>query len=63
MTSIENGELFDRAEVARRLKVSLRTLQRHIARGILPKPVYLGRLVRWRAADILEWINNGCKKQ
>ncbi|QDU79813.1 Helix-turn-helix domain protein [Polystyrenella longa] len=62
MKSMDDYELLDRAELAQRLKVSLRTLQRYIARGMLPKPVYLGRLVRWRTTDIIEWIDNGCKK-
>lgn len=28
--------------------------------GDLPKPVKLGRAVRWRKSDILQWIEQGC---
>lgn len=37
---------------------------RHVFRladaGRMPKPIKLGGLVRWRRAEVLEWIAAGC---
>jgi len=37
---------------------------RHIFRmadsGQMPRPVRLGNLVRWRKAEVLDWISAGC---
>lgn len=37
---------------------------RHVIRlsdaGRMPPPIKLGALLRWRKADILEWISAGC---
>jgi predicted DNA-binding transcriptional regulator AlpA len=39
---------------------------RHIARmsdaRLMPAPVKLGRLVRWRKSDIDQWIKDGCPR-
>lgn len=40
-------------------------LYRHMYRladaGRMPRPLKLGALVRWRRADLLEWITAGCR--
>jgi excisionase family DNA binding protein len=36
--------------------ISARSFRRLVARGKAPAPVRLGRLVRWRAADLEAWI-------
>jgi excisionase family DNA binding protein len=46
--------------LARLLKVSKRTLMRLRSTGKLPRPVQLGRLVRWRTAEVREWVEAGC---
>ncbi len=33
------------------------------ASGLLPRPIKLGRSVRWRLSDIESWINAGCPSQ
>ncbi len=44
------------------LCVSRATVMRWRDNGTLPPPVLLpGRLLRWRMADIEEWIKNGCR--
>ena len=44
-------------EVARRLKISARTVWRWVAQGALPAPVRLRpHSPRWRAADIESWL-------
>ena len=47
-------------EIAECLQVSTRTVWRLKAKGDLPKSVKVGRAVRWRRADILQWIEQGC---
>jgi excisionase family DNA binding protein len=41
-------------------RCSTRHLYRLVDTGRMPAPVRLGRLVRWRRAEVLEWIANGC---
>lgn len=48
-------------EVAAMLDISLRTIWRRLSDGTMPPPVRLGRLVRWRLADIRKWIADGCQ--
>ena len=37
---------------------------RHVRRmadsGAMPRPIHLGRLVRWRRADVDQWLAAGC---
>jgi excisionase family DNA binding protein len=47
-------------EVAKLLKVSMRTLWRLRSAGKLPSPVRIGATVRWRLDDIKTWIAAGC---
>jgi len=47
-------------ELAETLCVSKRQVWRLKAKGDIPKPVNIGRSVRWRRSDILEWIAEGC---
>lgn len=38
---------------------------RHVFRladaGRMPKPIRLGSLVRWRRAEVMRWIEGGCR--
>ncbi len=44
-------------EVAHRLNMSIRTVHRLVARGVLPPPVRFNRkLVRWKKSDIDHYI-------
>ena len=47
------------AKLARRLGVSLRHLRRLDSAGKLPKPIRLGRSVRWSVQEIKSWIKAG----
>lgn len=40
--------------------VSRRSWWRFVAEGRAPKPIRLGRCVRWRLLEIRDWINGGC---
>ncbi len=53
--------LLDVREVAALLRCSSRTVYRLSDGGILPRPRKLGALVRWSAAEIENWIADGCK--
>ena len=54
-------ELIDTADVAVMLDVSRRQVAKLRDRGALPSPVRIGRSVKFRVADIREWIKNGCR--
>jgi excisionase family DNA binding protein len=59
--SFESAPLMMTAEeLADTLCISLRQVWRLKAKGDLPKPVTIGRNVRWRRSDILQWIEAGC---
>ncbi len=48
--------------VASLLDVSVRTVWRLRSCGQIPKPVKLGRSIRWNARELSEWIEKGCPK-
>jgi predicted DNA-binding transcriptional regulator AlpA len=50
----------DVKSLARMLSCSVRSLWRRLAAGQLPKPVRIGRSVRWELATVREWIAKGC---
>jgi excisionase family DNA binding protein len=47
-------------DVAKLLKVSMRTLWRLRSAGRLPSPIKIGAAVRWRLEDLKTWIAAGC---
>jgi len=47
------------SEVADFLNISERHWYELAARGLTPEPIRLGRSVRWRRAEIAEWIDAG----
>jgi predicted DNA-binding transcriptional regulator AlpA len=55
------GLLIDTRTTARLLSISSRTLKRMDELQVLPEPVRIGgKLVRWRLAEILAWMDAGC---
>lgn len=54
------GALLTAQTLAVRLDCSERHVYRLAARGVLPIPLRLGALVRWRSTDIDDWIGAGC---
>ena len=50
--------LLTREDLALYLKVSPRQVD--AMRGELPAPIKVGRLPRWRASDIAEWVRHQC---
>lgn len=54
--------LIDVHAVAAMLSVSARMVYRLRDSGGMPKPLIIGRLVRWRKEAIDEWIQAGCPR-
>ena len=57
--SQSNPLAFSAKELANRLGVSLRHIRRLDSAGKLPKPIRLGRSVRWPAVEIESWLDAG----
>lgn len=52
--------MYDVHDVATLLKASTRHVRRRADAGQMPRPVHIGRLIRWPQADIDQWIADGC---
>jgi len=50
--------LFDKKQVAELLQISVKTLDLWMRKSQGPKPVYLGRLVRFRQSEVETFIQN-----
>ena len=48
-------------ELARRLRISERSVWAHAKTGLMPAPLRIGRSRRWPAAAIERWIAGGCQ--
>ncbi len=55
------AELLDVRAVAALLDCSTRHVYRLADAGLMPPPVRLRALVRWRRADLDTWLASGCK--
>jgi excisionase family DNA binding protein len=55
------AQLLDVRAVAALLHCSARHVYRMSDSGSMPRPVKLGALVRWRRADLDDWLASGCK--
>ena len=52
--------MIDVDAVAELLGCSPRHVRRMADSGAMPRPIHLGRLVRWRKADVDQWLAAGC---
>ena len=59
----DSGILIDTKTLAQLLSISSRHLTRLRDLKAVPEPVHLGFLIRWRLAEILEWIDSDCPSQ
>lgn len=57
------GLLIDAKVTADLLNISSRTLYRLEDLQAIPQPVRLGKLIRWRLAELLAWIDAGCPQR
>lgn len=53
----EGDGLLTTAEVARLLHCHERTLRRWCKAGVVPPPVRVGSVVRWRRAELEKWVS------
>jgi excisionase family DNA binding protein len=54
--------LYTADDIAQLLQCSTRNIWKLSDAGVLPGLTRIGRLVRWRAKDVNEWISSGCPK-
>ena len=50
-------------EVAQRLGVSIRTIRTYVSKKLMPPPIRLAGVIRWKESDINQWIASGCPSQ
>ena len=55
--------LLDTKQVAELLGIGERTLWAWSRSGIAPRPIKIGRMVRFSADEIREWVANGCPRE
>ena len=48
-------QLLTKQQLAERLQCSVRTVERRAAAGELPRPLKVGRLVRWTTEQLDQW--------
>jgi predicted DNA-binding transcriptional regulator AlpA len=53
--------LLNQRQAAHLLGISVRTLERHRVTGTGPRWARLGRLVRYRQLDLLEWVERSLR--
>jgi predicted DNA-binding transcriptional regulator AlpA len=59
--AVVNGRplVLSAADLARDLRVSVKTIWRLDASGKIPRPIRVGRLLRWDRGEIVRWIAAG----
>jgi excisionase family DNA binding protein len=58
--SRDGDELLPIGQVAAMVALSRRTISRLADAGKLPPPLRIGGSLRWRLADVRQWIAAGC---
>lgn len=57
-SSVESNALLTEVAAARILKLSIRTLQAWRCRGIGPDFIRVGRAIRYRHSDLMDWLKH-----
>lgn len=52
--------LLSAEDLAREIGCSVRSVRRLDQEGRLPRPVHVGRMVRWRRAEVFAWLAADC---
>lgn len=60
--AVSASDLASVRAVAAMLGCSVRHVRRLADSGRMPAPVRLGALIRWRRADVEQWIAGGCPR-
>lgn len=56
MNECDRSQMLTVSEVADYVRVSVRTIWSHVAKGTFPPPLSIGRAKRWLRSDIDAWI-------
>ncbi|GMW00517.1 MAG: hypothetical protein AMXMBFR84_16540 [Candidatus Hydrogenedentota bacterium] len=56
----QTGLLWTAKDVAQACSISTRQVFRMRDKGAMPRPIRIGGAVRWRIAEIEQWIADGC---
>ena len=43
--------------------VNVRTIQRWVEKGVMPKPIYVNGRPRWQRTKIVQWVEEGCPRR
>lgn len=62
MTDHDPDTLLTGREAAALLRLSERTMERHRVAGTGPRYVALGRAVRYRRRDLIDWIEHSARR-
>jgi len=57
------AELLTAQQASSLISVGKRTWWRYVSSGKAPRPIRLAGAVRWRRAELMEWIEAGCPSQ
>jgi len=57
---MSNMKFYTYKDIAELIGCNERTVHNLLAAGRIPKPVRLGRLVRWPVERVDAWISDGC---
>jgi len=60
LESVAQNGTYDANEIAALLQCSTRHIWRLRDSGAMPKPIRVGRLIRWPIGSIQSWIADGC---
>lgn len=60
MDGLTERRMLNAKQVASELGVSLRTVRSWDNSGRLPRPIRVGRVVRWSAEELARWIKSRC---
>jgi predicted DNA-binding transcriptional regulator AlpA len=55
-----SGLLVDAKTTAKLLNISRAHLYNLLSINAIPAPVHIGKTIRWRLAEILKWVEEGC---
>jgi excisionase family DNA binding protein len=61
-SALVRERLITKKELAERLHLSIRSIERKIDEGAIPGGFKLGAAVRWRESVIDQWIEGGCPR-
>lgn len=57
-----DAELLTAAQASAITNMGERTWWRFVSSGRAPAPIKIGRVVRWKKKEIMEWIDAGCPR-